>query len=63
MQFYGQDVMASTKAADPAMPYDFSVDPDGDNKGGSNLPLGSNFMFYNQVQHSISAIRPSSYLK
>lgn len=48
MQFYGQDVIAA-KASDVAMPYDLSVDPDGDSKGRNNLPPGSNFMFYNKV--------------
>jgi hypothetical protein len=48
MQLYGQDVIAS-KQSDSQAPYDFSVDPDGANKGSDNLTPGSNFMFYNQV--------------
>jgi len=47
MQFYGQDVKAGE--VDIKMPYDFSVNPDGPNKGGENLPPASNYMFYNQV--------------
>ncbi len=48
MQFYGMDVIAS-KDSDVAIPYDFSADPDGINKGRNNLSPASNFMFYNQV--------------
>ena len=46
MQFYGQDVLASTAGTTP---YDFSNNPDGTNKGAENLPPASNFFFYNKV--------------
>ena len=48
MQFYGMDVIASA-GSEKAAPFDFSVDPDGANKGRNNLAHVSNFMFYNKV--------------
>jgi hypothetical protein len=50
LQFYGQDVLASKSTSNNA-PYDFSVDPDGSygNARGENLPIASNYFFYNKV--------------
>lgn len=42
MQFYGQDVIASS--SDSSQPYDFTNDPD-----DGILPAASNFFFYNKV--------------
>lgn len=46
MQYYGQDVIASS--SDPSQPYDFSVDPSS-SLLKSALPAASNFFFYNKV--------------
>jgi len=48
MQFYGQDTVGSI-VENNDVPFDFSVDPDGKNKGSENLPPASNFFFYNKV--------------
>jgi hypothetical protein len=47
MQFYGQDVAASE--INPAVPYDFSKNPDSADTSALNYPAGSNFFYYNQV--------------
>jgi hypothetical protein len=45
MQYYGQDVAASTSSA----PYDFSVNPDLPEPNAYNLPPPSNFFFYHMI--------------
>jgi hypothetical protein len=44
MQYYGQDVIASTNES----PYDFSANPD-INPNAENLPVSSNFFTYNLI--------------
>lgn len=49
MQFYGQDVYASTASN---VPYDFSIDPDVDQKfklNAYNMPEAKNFFTYNKI--------------
>lgn len=47
MQFYGQD----TLGASGNVPYDFSINPDGEygRERGENIPPASNYFFYNKV--------------
>lgn len=47
MQFYGQDVAASE--VNPAIPYDFSKDPNSADTNAQNFPEASNFFYYNQI--------------
>jgi hypothetical protein len=47
-QYYGQDTVAATRST-ANVPFDFSSDPDGPNKGRNNIPPASNFFFYNKV--------------
>jgi hypothetical protein len=50
MQFYAQDTMSAS--ANPALPYDFTVDPDAKNPDlghGRQIAAASNYFFYNKV--------------